>query len=128
MAQKKNTKDDAHAVEAEEHFQASKAHAEEAARELRIAAAEKARELREAAIKAKDEYQKLTKEHAEHFQHEASERIHHYKDLAEESFSDAQEKFDGYQKQGEAYVRENPFKTLLIAIAAGFILGKLFRS
>lgn len=115
-------------AEAEKHFQSSKAHAEEAARELRLAAAEKAKELREAALQAKEEYQKLVREHAEQFQTEATEKAHQYRDLAGESFSEAQEKIEDYQKKGEDYVRENPLKSVLLALGVGFIIAKIFRS
>ena len=31
------------------------------------------------------------------------------------------------QEDGEAYVRENPTKAVLTAVAAGFVLGLIFR-
>jgi ElaB/YqjD/DUF883 family membrane-anchored ribosome-binding protein len=31
------------------------------------------------------------------------------------------------QEDGEAYVRENPTKAVLTAVAAGFVLGLMFR-
>ena len=113
--------------DAEALFRASKKHAEEAARELREAAAKKASELRQAAIEAAEAYRQIAMSHADQFQSSAADRYQYYKDVAGEQYHESREQFDDYLTKGEAYIKSNPGKSLLIAVGLGFLLGKVLR-
>ena len=39
----------------------------------------------------------------------------------------AKDRARSFQDEGEAYVRQNPLRAVLIALGAGFVLGALFR-
>jgi ElaB/YqjD/DUF883 family membrane-anchored ribosome-binding protein len=49
------------------------------------------------------------------------------RDRAEHAYSDARERVRTLQDDGEQYVRENPTKAVLTALAAGFVLGLIYR-
>ncbi|MBV9391255.1 MAG: DUF883 domain-containing protein [Verrucomicrobia bacterium] len=82
-----------------------KDHGEAAAQDIKSAAASKANEVRQAAEKKTEEL----------------------RSAAQDAWSDAQERAKNWQTDGEAYVRENPARAVLIALGAGFVLGLLFR-
>ncbi|HVY53758.1 MAG TPA: hypothetical protein VHA13_04490 [Gammaproteobacteria bacterium] len=44
-----------------------------------------------------------------------------------DSLNKMQEKYGVAQKAAETYVTDNPFKTMAATLAAGFVLGLLFR-
>jgi len=46
---------------------------------------------------------------------------------AEHAYSDARERVRTLQDDGEQYVRENPTKAVLTAVAVGFVLGLVYR-
>ena len=46
---------------------------------------------------------------------------------AENAWSDARTKAKYWQTEGEAYVRDNPGRAVLVALGVGFALGLLFR-
>lgn len=97
-------------------FEAAKSHVKEAADHLRSAAETKARELREKA-EAK----------AREFRSTAEAKVHEFRERAGTGYGDARERFRTFQDEGEAYVRENPTKAVLTALAAGFVLGLILR-
>ena len=49
------------------------------------------------------------------------------RDRAEHAYSDARARVRTLQEDGEQYVRENPSKAVLTALAAGFVLGLVYR-
>ena len=49
------------------------------------------------------------------------------RDRAEHAYSDARARVRTLQEDGEQYVRENPTKAVLTALAAGFVLGLVYR-
>ena len=97
-------------------FESAKAHAKEAADHLRSAAEAKARELREKA-EAK----------ANEFRSTAEAKVHEFRERAESTYGEARTKARTLQDDGEAYVRENPTKAVLTALAAGFMIGLIIR-
>lgn len=97
-------------------FESAKAHAKEAASELRSAAEAKARELREKA-EAK----------ANEFRSSAEAKVHEFRERAEHSYDQARARTRTLQDDGETYIRENPTKAVLTALAAGFVLGLILR-
>ena len=46
---------------------------------------------------------------------------------AESAYSDARARARTLQEDGEQYIRENPTKAVLTALAAGFVLGLIYR-
>jgi ElaB/YqjD/DUF883 family membrane-anchored ribosome-binding protein len=50
-----------------------------------------------------------------------------YRGRAGDAINDARDRARAFQEDGTAYVRENPTKALLSALAIGFVLGLLFR-
>ena len=97
-------------------FESAKAHAREAADELKAAAESKAREFRDKAT-AK----------AQEFRQTAEAKVHEFREKAEHTYGEARARTRTLQEDGEAYVRENPAKAVLTALAAGFVIGLLLR-
>ena len=58
---------------------------------------------------------------------QATAKAEELRGQAEAAWGDAKVTARTYQEDGEAYVRENPTKAVLIAIGAGFILGALLK-
>jgi ElaB/YqjD/DUF883 family membrane-anchored ribosome-binding protein len=77
----------------------------QAADELRAAAEAKARDLRSAAEARADD-------------------LRH---RAEDYYDEARNRARTLQDDGEAYVRENPMRAVVMSLGAGFILGLMFR-
>ena len=50
-----------------------------------------------------------------------------YRGRFEEIKDDAIDRIRSFQDDGKQYVRENPTKAVLTALAAGFVLGLIFR-
>jgi ElaB/YqjD/DUF883 family membrane-anchored ribosome-binding protein len=94
----------------------SKEHLKAAADDFKTAASAKADEIRKAAEKKADELKTA-----------AEGRAREFRGAAETAWSDAQSKAKFWQSEGEAYVRENPTKAILMALGAGFLLGLFLR-
>ena len=92
----------AHLKEAVDH---SKENLKHAADDLRAAAEAKARELREA----------------------AAAKTAEFRERAGQTYGETRERVRTIQEDGEAYIRQNPTKAVLTAVAAGFLLGLMFR-
>ncbi|MES2573078.1 MAG: hypothetical protein V4710_23850 [Verrucomicrobiota bacterium] len=86
-------------------LETSKGHVKQAADDLRSAAEAKAHEIRARA--------ELTAQEL--------------KGRAEHVYSDARERVQTFQDDGEEYIRQNPTKSVLTALAAGFVLGLIIR-
>ena len=81
--------------------------------DLKAAATAKANDLRDAATAKAGEYRDA-----------ATAKAEELRGQAEAAWGDAKvRKPAPYQEDGEAYVRENPTRALLIALGAGFLLG-----
>ena len=83
----------------------TKEHLKQAAGDLRAAAEAKARELRD----------------------KATARTGEFRDRAGQTYGETRERVRTLQEDGEAYIRANPTKAVLTAVAAGFVLGLVFR-
>jgi ElaB/YqjD/DUF883 family membrane-anchored ribosome-binding protein len=94
----------------------SKDHLKAAADDFKTAANAKADEIRKAAEKKADELRAA-----------AESRAREFRGAAESAWSDAHSKARFWQSEGEAYVRENPTKAILMALGAGFVLGLFLR-
>jgi ElaB/YqjD/DUF883 family membrane-anchored ribosome-binding protein len=86
-------------------IETSRAHVKQAAEDLRSAAETKAQELRE----------------------RAGSRAQELRGQAEMAYSEARDRAQSLRQEGEHYVRQNPAKAVLTALAAGFVLGLIIR-
>jgi ElaB/YqjD/DUF883 family membrane-anchored ribosome-binding protein len=93
-----------------------KDHLKAAADNFKAAATVKAEEIRKAA-----------EQKAEEIRAAAEEKAKQYRGQAETAWSDARTKAKYWQTEGEAYVRDNPGRAVLVALGVGFVLGLLFR-
>jgi ElaB/YqjD/DUF883 family membrane-anchored ribosome-binding protein len=97
-------------------FDDAKAHARQAAEQFRAAAGTKAREFKETAgAKARE------------FRDTASAKAGEFRDRAGQYYDEARGRAKSWQEEGEIYVRENPLKAVVTAVAAGFLVGLLIR-
>jgi ElaB/YqjD/DUF883 family membrane-anchored ribosome-binding protein len=94
----------------------SKEHLKAAADDFKTAASAKADEIRKAAEKKADELRSA-----------AEARAHEFRGAAETAWSDASSKAKFWQSEGEAYIRENPTRAILMALGVGFLLGLFLR-
>ena len=108
-------------------FESAKAHVKEAADHLRTAASAKARELREKAGAKASEIREKAGARASEFRETAEEKMHGFREKAGETYGDARDRSRSFQEDGETYIRENPTKAVLTALAAGFVLGLIMR-
>ncbi len=95
----------------------AKKHARQAADDLRAAAEVKARELKSAAEAKVREYRETAEAKAGEFRGKAE----HY-------YDDARARARTFQEEGENFVRKEPLKAIVYALAAGFLLGTIFKS
>ena len=95
---------------------AGKSHALQAAEELRDAASLKAAELKDA-----------TRERADNIKNFATGKADEAREYAEHRYEEARTMTQDYRDEGERYVRENPAKSVLIALGLGFIIGRILR-
>ncbi len=86
-------------------LETSKSHVKHAAEDLRSAAEAKAHELRARAENTANEL----------------------RGRAEDVYSDARARVRTFQEDGEEYIRQNPSRSVLTALAAGFVLGLIIR-
>lgn len=108
--------EDATHPSASESLAASKSHALQAAEELREAASQKTDELKDAA-----------RERAGNIREFATDKAGEARSYAEHRYGEARSVADEYRQDGERYVRENPAKSVLIALGIGFVIGRILR-
>ncbi len=108
-------------------FETGKDHALQAAQDLRAAAGEKAHQLKEAAEERAQRLAKATGEKAEQLKELAGQKASEFTDYASERTQQMREKLDTLKVEGEKYVKQNPARSVLTALGAGFVLGLLIR-
>ncbi len=121
----------------------------QAANELRAAAGEKARELvhtaetkaaalKDRAVESAQQFREATTERAGQFKAQATEkaqalksaateRAGQFKESAAEQWQDTRGKAKEFHVSAEDYIRENPTKSVVTALAAGFLIGLIVR-
>jgi len=87
-----------------------------AAGDLKQAAGAKAEDLRQAAGQK-----------AEELRSAAQDKAQELRGAAESAWSGARSKTKSWHSEGEAYVRDNPTRAVLIALGFGLLLGLLLR-
>jgi len=64
---------------------------------------------------------------AREFRDTAESKAREFRGRAEQTYGDTAARVRTFQEDTEAYIRENPLKAVATGIAAGFVLGVLFR-
>jgi ElaB/YqjD/DUF883 family membrane-anchored ribosome-binding protein len=94
---------------------------------VRAAASAKAGDFKKAASAKADDLRSAASAKAEEFRSAANAKAEEFRGRAEDAWGEAKVTARSYQEDGEAYVRENPTRAVLIGIAAGFMLGLIVR-
>jgi ElaB/YqjD/DUF883 family membrane-anchored ribosome-binding protein len=94
----------------------AKDHVKAAADDFKAAASAKAEEIR-----------KVAEKKAEEIRLAAQNKAREFSGAAGSAWTDAQSKAKTWQAKGETYVRENPTKSIFIALGLGFFVGLMFR-
>ena len=120
--------------EAANRFETGKAHAKRAAEELRAAASAKAGELRERAGELREtasakaqEWRDTATAKAGEWRDTAAARAEEWRGQAQDYYDTARDRARVIQDDSEAFVRENPTRSVLVAMGVGFVIGLLFR-
>lgn len=101
--------------------------AEVKAASIKDRAIESAQHFREATAERASQFRAQATEKAQAFKSSATERASHLKDSAACQWEDSRVKAKEFQGTAEDYIRENPTKSVLTAIAAGFLVGLILR-
>jgi ElaB/YqjD/DUF883 family membrane-anchored ribosome-binding protein len=96
----------------EEAAESGQDHLKSAASDLKEAAGAKIENIRQAAGQKADEFRGV-----------AQDKVQELRGAAEKATSQAK----SWQAEGEAYVRDNPTKAVLVALGVGLLLGFLLR-
>lgn len=86
-----------------------------------------AENLKAAASAKADEFKAAASAKADEYRGAANAKAEEIRGKAEEAWGDAKVRARTIQEDGEAYVRENPTRAIVGAVAAGFFLGMLLR-
>ena len=95
--------------------------------ELKETATARAGELKSAATAKAEELKAAATARAQEFRHTAEERAGEFREKATHAWDDSRARVQTFQGDAESYIRENPTKAVVTALAAGFVLGLLFR-
>ncbi len=94
---------------------------------LKSQAVQAAEELRSAASASISRVKEVAQENSEGFADTASDHAQQIREAAETGWEEAKTKAQDLMQEGEAYVRENPGRSVATALGVGFVLGLLFR-
>lgn len=100
----------------EDAAESDKNHVRASAGDLKEAASAKVEDIRQAAGQKADELRSA-----------AQGKAQELRGTAESAWSEFRSKAKNWQAEGEAYVRDNPIKAVLIALGLGLLLGLLLR-
>jgi ElaB/YqjD/DUF883 family membrane-anchored ribosome-binding protein len=81
----------------------------------------------EAASAKVEDFRQAAGQKADDLREAAQSKAKQLKGAAESAWSDASSQAKSWQAQGEAFVRDNPSKAVLIALGAGLLSGLLLR-
>jgi len=94
---------------------------------LKSQAVQAAEELRSAATASIGRVKEVAHDRSESFSETATDQAQQIREAAETGWEEAKVKAQDLMQEGEAYVRENPGKSVATALGVGFVLGLLFR-
>ncbi|MFT4637859.1 MAG: ElaB/YqjD/DUF883 family membrane-anchored ribosome-binding protein [Verrucomicrobiales bacterium] len=95
--------------------------------DLKSQAVQAAEELRSAAASRVGQLGEEVERQAGQVSEVAAEKTEQLRQAAETGWEEAKVKAQDLLQEGEAYVRENPGKSVATALGVGFVLGLLFR-
>jgi len=98
--------------------------AEDSAKESVKAAAD---DFKAAASAKAEEIRRTAEKKAEELRQAAQSKAREFSGMAGSAWTDARSKAKTWQSKGEAYIRENPTKSIFIALGLGFFVGLMFR-
>ncbi len=101
--------------------------AEVKAAALKERAVESANHLRETATERATQFKSTATEKAQAFKCAATDKAAHLKESATEQWQDTRVKAKELQVTAEDYIRQNPTKSVVSALAAGFLIGLIVR-
>ena len=84
-------------------------------------------DLKEAAKTKVEDFRQAAGQKADELREGAQSKAQELRDAAESTWSDASSQAKSWQAEGEAFVRDNPSKAVLIALGVGLLLGSLLR-
>ena len=108
---------------AKENIESSKQHLREAGDALRANLETSKGHVKQAA----DDLRAAAEAKAHEFRAKAEVTAQEIRGRAEHAYSDARDRARTLQDDGEEYIRQNPSKSVLTALAAGFVLGLILR-
>jgi ElaB/YqjD/DUF883 family membrane-anchored ribosome-binding protein len=101
--------------------------AETKASALKDRAVESAQHFREATTERASQFKSQATEKAQAFKSAATERAGQFKETASGQWQDTRVKAKEFQVTAEDYIRQNPTKSVLSALAAGLLIGLIVR-
>jgi ElaB/YqjD/DUF883 family membrane-anchored ribosome-binding protein len=84
-------------------------------------------DLKEAATTKVEDFRQAAGQKADELGEAAQRKAQELRGTAESAWSDASSQVKSWQAEGEAFVRDNPSKAVLIALGVGLLLGSLLR-
>ena len=84
-------------------------------------------DLKEAAKTNVEDFRQAAGQKADALREAAQSKAQELRGTAESAWSDASSQAKSWQAEGEAFVRDNPSKAVLIALGVGLLLGSLLR-
>lgn len=95
--------------------------------DLKSQAVQAAEELRSAVTSRASQFGDAVERQAREVPEVAAQKAEELREAAETGWEEAKVKLQDMLQEGEAYVRENPGKSVATALGVGFVLGLLFR-
>lgn len=99
----------------------------QAANDLRLAAGEKAKEIVHTAEVKAAAFKDKAVESAQQLRGTATERAHYLRESAQVHWNDTRDRAKEFHGTAEDYIRQNPTKSVLYALGAGFLIGLIVR-
>ena len=84
-------------------------------------------DIKEAAKAKVEDFRQAAGQKADELGEAAQSKAQELRGTAESAWSDASSQVKSWQAEGEAFVRDNPSKAVLIALGVGLLLGSLLR-
>ena len=95
---------------------------------LKASATEKAGQYKAVATEKAEHYKAVASEKAQQYKATATEKSQHAKETAQKQWDETRVKAKEIQVSAEDYIRQNPTKSVLYALGAGFLIGLISRN